>query len=196
MTKYDQILVIARAHNGVFTGEMMKKAGIPSIYISNLLKRDQISKIAPGVYVFHFADEDAMYFFQLQHSRAIYSFETALWLHGLSETIPEVLDVTFPKGYNPYRLVDQNVSTHFASKKYYPIGQNKVKNIFGNLLIAYDAERTLCDLTRNRKKVDSETFSKAFKLYKQKPDRDFFKLREYAKEFRILPEIESILEVL
>lgn len=196
MTKYDQILAIAKENNGVFTGEMVKKAGIPSIYISNLLKREQISKIASGVYVFHFADEDSMYFFQLRYPRGVFSFGSALWLHGLSETIPEVLDVTFPKGYNPYRLRGQSIQTHFATQDYYGIGQVSIKNFFGNPVITYDAERTLCDITRNRKAVDHEMFVNAFKMYKEKPYRDFLKLRDYAAKFRILPEIENILEVL
>ncbi len=196
MTKYDQILAIAKENNGVFTGKMVRNSGISSVYISNLLKRKQISKIASGVYVYHFADEDEMYFFQLRHPRAIYSFSSALWLHGLTEEIPEFLEITLPKGYNPSRLAKQKVMTHFSSENFYPIGQKKLQNEFGNSVIAYDAERTLCDITRNRKSTDSEVFGKAFKMYQMKPDRDFQKLREYAKIFHILPEIEKILEIL
>lgn len=196
MTKYDQILAIAKEHNGVFTGEMAKKAGIPSVYISNLSKKGQITKIAPGIYGTCDCDWDTMYFLNLQYPRAIFSFESALWLNGLSETILDTCEITFPKGYNPHRIKNHNTNVHFSSKQYYSIGQITLMTIFGNLVTCYDAERTLCDLVRNRESIDCEMFRYAFKTYKHKPGRDFFKLREYAEIFHILPEMERILEIL
>ena len=196
MSKYDRIFEIAHEHNGIFTFEMLKKESIPGTYISQLIKKKEIYKIAPGVYVLLDADADEMYFFQLRYPRSVFSFHTALVLHGLSDVRPETYEITLPKGYNPYRLKGQPVIPHFSASHFFDLGKTEVKTIYGNTVTVYDAERTLCDILRNRKTLDDEMIGKAFRLYQTKTNRDYPKLREYAKRFRISSEIDQILEVL
>ena len=66
----------------------------------------------------------------------------------------------------------------------------------GNHVYVYDMERTICDIVRDRKKQDSEIFSKAWKFYLKNSLKDIWRLRDYANIFRISERIESILEVL
>ena len=65
-----------------------------------------------------------------------------------------------------------------------------------NLVIVYDMERTICDITRDRKNQDPEIFSKAWNYYLKKDSKDIWKLRKYANIFGISKQIEDILEVI
>ena len=66
----------------------------------------------------------------------------------------------------------------------------------GNIVCAYDMERTICDLVRDRKNQDPEIFSKAWNLYIKKDTKDIWKLRKYAQNLGIAKKIEDILEVI
>jgi len=53
-----------------------------------------------------------------------------------------------------------------------------------------------CDLVRYRDKIDVETFNKALIGYKNHPERDCQKLRQYAKIMRISKQINDLLDVI
>ena len=62
--------------------------------------------------------------------------------------------------------------------------------------IVYNMKRTICDLVRNRRCQDSEIFGKALRAYVSNPKKDIHRLREYAKQFGILRQVDDILEIL
>ena len=138
---------------------------------------------------------DELYFFQLQNKVCIYSFQTALYLQGLTDRLPFINEVTVYQGYNISRIRDK-VIPHQVKKEWYEVGTTEVKTEMGNIVIAYDMERTICDLVRDRKNQDPEIFSKAWNFYLKKENKDIWKLRKYADVFRISQQIEEILEVI
>lgn len=66
----------------------------------------------------------------------------------------------------------------------------------GARVILYDRERTICDLVRDRKKVDMQLFSAALNMYFKSKEKNIRKLMKYGKEFRITEELEKYIEVL
>lgn len=60
----------------------------------------------------------------------------------------------------------------------------------------YDRERTICDLVKDRKKVDMQLFSTALNLYFKGKEKNIRKLVKYGKEFHITEELEKYMEVL
>lgn len=62
--------------------------------------------------------------------------------------------------------------------------------------MVYNMERTICDLVRSRRRQDSEIFGKALHAYVRNPKKDVHRLREYAKQFGILRQVDDILEIL
>lgn len=195
MTSYDKIYKICRENNGIITANQASENSIPSWYLSDLVRKGKLDRISRGIYITAGGDYDDYYFFQLKNSRCIYSFSSALYLHGLTDRIPFKKEVTVYKGYNGKHITDGTI-VHYINKSIYDIGRTECETVFGNKVISYDKERTICDLISYRKNIDVEVFSKAVKTFASDPDRDYKKLRGYAREMNIQSKIDEILELI
>jgi len=192
----DSIKKIIEKNNGIITAREVSKHKIDSWYLTDMVRKGQIERISRGVYFDpNFDNYDELYFFQLQNRSCIYSYQTALYLHELTERIPFINEVTVYQGYNTWRFKNK-VIVHQIKKIWHKVGISEVKTEMGNIVYAYDMERTICDIVRDRKNQDSEIFSKAWKFYIKKEHKNIWKLREYASTFGISKQIEDILEVI
>ena len=54
-----------------------------------------------------------------------------------------------------------------------------------NTVKCYNAERTLCDIVRNRNHTDKQELIAALKNYTKRKERNIPQLMRYAKEFRV-----------
>lgn len=192
----DKIREIIKQNNGIITAKEVSDNKIDSWYLTNLVQKGELERVARGVYFDpNFDNYDELYFFQLQNKACIYSYQTALYLHRLTDRLPFTNEVTVKQGYNAWRIKD-SVIVHQVKKEWYELGKAEIKTDMGNSVYVYDMERSICDLVRDRKNQDTEIFSKAWNLYIKKDSKNIWKLREYAKEFGIAQQIEEILEVI
>lgn len=192
----DKIREIIKQNNGIITAKEISHNNIDSWYLTNMVQKGELERVARGVYFdSNFDNYDELYFFQLQNKACIYSYQTALYLHRLTDRLPFTNEVTVKQGYNAWRIKD-SVIVHQVKKEWYELGKAEIKTDMGNSVYVYDMERTICDLVRDRKNQDTEIFSKAWNLYIKKDSKNIWKLREYAKEFGIAQQIEEILEVI
>ena len=60
----------------------------------------------------------------------------------------------------------------------------------------YDLEKTICDLFRNRNKMEFQSFNTALKSYTSRKDKDLNKSMEYANKFNLQNIIRKYLEIL
>ena len=88
------------------------------------------------------------------------------------------------------------MQVHYASKKLYNLGICEVISNSGNLVKAYDKERSICDLIMNRNKVEIQNFQTAMKEYMLSMDKKLSSLIEYAEKLRIRDEVMKYVEVL
>lgn len=187
---------IIEKNNGIITAREVSEYNIDSWYLTHMVRNGELERVSRGVYFSPIYDNyDELYFFQIKNKVCIYSYQTALYLHGLTERVPFIDEVTVYQGYNAWRIKDI-VNVYQIKREWYTIGLSEVKTSMGNVVKAYDMERTICDIVRNRKHQDPEIFSKAWKFYLKKESKDIWKLREYAKLFGISKQIEEILEVM
>ena len=164
--------------------------------LKRMEKKGLLEKDATGIYTFpgQFADE----FFALQQrfTKGIFSHETALFLHGLSdENIGEYV-MTFPYGYHNPRLGDHFVIQKTVRKERYGLGTMSLSSPAGNPLTVYNLERTLCDLWHPRHEADQYLKVAALKRYMKCPDKDLFRLAQYAKQLGVGKELATAVEVL
>lgn len=195
MTNYEKIKKICDSNNGIITASMAAEENIASWYLTDMVEKNQLIRVTRGIYLTEGGDQDDYYFFQLKNRRCIYSFSSALYLHGMTDRVPFSKEVTVYKGYNSSHVTDDTI-IHYAEKGIYEMGITECPTVFGNAVRTYDKERTICDLIANRKKIDVEIFSKALKSYASDPGRDYRKLRKYASTMKIGEKVDSILEVL
>lgn len=192
----DKIREIIKQNNGIITAKEISHNNIDSWYLTNMVQKGELERVARGVYFDpKFDNYDELYFFQLQNKACIYSYQTALYLHRLTDRLPFTNEVTVKQGYNAWRIRD-SVIVHQVKKEWYELGKAEIKTDMGNSVYVYDMERTICDLVRDRKNQDTEIFSKAWNLYIKKDSKNIWKLRGYAKKFGIAQQIEEILEVI
>lgn len=182
-------------NNGIITAAQCKVNGIPNIYMKNMVEKGQLTKISRGIYAANDTIPDDYYIFQLRYSRCIYSFLSALYLHGLTDRVPFTKEITVCKGYNASRI-EEDCIIHYVSKAVYDVGKIKVDTMFGNTVFTYDKERTICDLIRNRKDFDPEIFGKVVNNYMRNKDKKLNRLMEYARLFKIEEKTLELIEVL
>ena len=196
MTNEEKILKILKDNNGIVTTKEVEENNIDKIYLTRLVKKGIIDKIKRGLYVSKNSWGDE-YFNLVYGTTAIYSYETALYLLGLCESVPLKYNLSVPRGYNASLNYNDKVILHFVKREYLEVGKVNIKSPQGQMITCYNAERTICDLLKDKQNQDIETLKYAISEYlKDKKSRDLPKLMEYAKTFNVEGSLNNYLEVL
>ena len=196
MTNEEKILKILKDNNGIVTTKEVEENNIDKIYLTRLVKKGIIDKIKRGLYVSKNSWGDE-YFNLVYGTTAIYSYETALYLLGLCESVPLKYNLSVPRGYNASLNYNDKVILHFVKREYLEVGKVNIKSPQGQMITCYNAERTICDLLKDKQNQDIETLKYAISEYlKDKKSRDLPKLMEYAKTFNVDRSLNNYLEVL
>lgn len=182
-------------NKGFITFNQVKEAGIPYNAVAKKLEAGEIEKDERGVYRRSNVYVDELYTLQYRYSKGIYSLETALWLQGLSLRVPAAPVMSFPYGTNTKQIKEAGVNPVILRSNFEE-GVVEVKTPGGQLVRAYEAERTLAECLRAVYKIDIQIIAPAFKTYVADGKIDFARLFRYAKMFKVEKKIQSYLEVL
>lgn len=155
-----------------------------------------LERVGRGVYSSADIWHDAMYLIHLRSEQAVFSHETALFLHNMTDREPNLYSVTVKSGYNPHRLKEDGIKVYTIKAEIHEMGLSQAETPFGHLLPVYDKERTLCDILRNRRKVDKQILLDALKSYSKRQDKDLRRLMNYAETFKVKNVLKPYLEVL
>ena len=195
-TNYSKLETIFNYNGGYITRKDADKAGIPSWFLSDFARKNQLNKIAPGFYTSDSFIPDDYFIFQQRYPKYIYSGMSALYLHKLTDKIVTTIEVSAPQGYNPSRIKRCNLIVHkISNENIYKLGVTKVETMFGNEVNVYDEERTICDIIKHRDEYDGETFFKAVKLYIRNTNNQI-KLFRYASVLGIEKKVFEVIEVM
>lgn len=181
---------------GILRTQKVLNHGVKKNQLYSFIKEKNLVKEGHGLYVFEDAWVDDMYLLQLRFPKIIYSMETALYLHGLSEREPMPLSVTVPAKYNTKELIASGVNIGYVKNEWYEIGVSEVLSPEGNKLRAYDPERTICDIIRKKNEMDISAFNYAINEYMRNNGKDLNKLMKYAQELKIEKTLRTIMGVL
>ncbi len=188
---------IIDSNRGYVTRKDIDKHGIPSIYLTRYAKKHGLKRVARGFYAEEGWIVDPYLLFQYAYPKFIYSFASAIYLHGLGDALPNYLEVTGPLNYRPMGKPRSDVVTHTDTvESSYFLGISEVSTSLGNRVKAYDKEKTVCDLIKHKNKVEFEVYLKALNLYARSREKDINKLMKYAKAMKIEKEVRTQMEVL
>ena len=81
-------------------------------------------------------------------------------------------------------------------KELYELGIMEHTSPVGNIIRAYDIERTLCDIVRGNNTCDIQIVNQAMKCYAESKTKDIQKLMGYAVELRVKAKILTYMEIL
>lgn len=185
---------IMEQNNGYITTKDLQNFDISRNYLSIMVKKNIIEKVAKGIYIDSSKIEDVYYVLSISTPKIIYSHMTALYFYGLSIKAPDdKLDITVTKKYNNSKLKNYNV--FYVDDELYDIGITEVETPMGNKVKVYDIERCICDIIRSKKRMDSEHVKYSIREYLKRKDRDLVKLSKYADKMGIKKEIMDFVEI-
>ena len=191
-----KLSTILSQNGGIITTAQANAVGVSNERLRLFVKSGELERVAHGVYVSVDAFIDRMYIFQLQRPKIIYSHETALYLHGLTDRDPLHYSVTVPSGYNTVRLRKDGLIVFMVKPILHGLGSEQLETVFGHKIIAYGLERTICDSIRSRNQMDPTIVTDAVKRYTRRNDKNLNVLMEIAEAFRVTKLLRSYLEVL
>ena len=185
MSNSNKVLTIAKENNGTVTSAVLQSAGIARQYLKILVDKGLLEKVARGVYVLPGVWDDEFFILQAQFKKGIFSNETGLFLHDLTDRTPLVYSMTFPENYNLSNVKKEGILASRAKEPFYNMGIETVISPSGNEILSYGMEKTLCDILRPRSRVETGVIVEAFKRYAAKVNKNIPKLSEYAKILRV-----------
>jgi len=185
MTYIEQINEMISKNNGIVLTSDLTKNNIPRAYLSLLQKNQTIERLSRGLYISKNALEDEMFCLQIKNKRAIYSHETALFIHNLTDNIPYSYTVTVPSGYNASSLKKSGYKVFFVKVELYQLGAIKTKSPHNNNIRVFNIERTICDILRSRNRIDIQIINDAMKRYIKGNPINIKQLYNYARKFKI-----------
>lgn len=184
--------------NIVITNKEAEKFGYTRYNLSELTKSGQLERLRPGLYQLKGKVIDDFVLISSNSNRIIFSHQTALYLHDLSDRTPGVFHISVPQGYNASHIKKryEDIQVHYVKKDLYEIGKTEIKSPQGNLIPIYDIERTICDIIIDREKIDKQIFTDAIKRYFKSNNKNLRLLIKYSRLFKIEDEIRKYMEVL
>lgn len=194
--RINEIITLMRQNGGILTGREASERGLSRTFLPYLAKHGRVERTGRGVYQLPTVWQDPLWLLQHRFQRGIFSLSTALYLLGLSDRTPEQYDMTFPSSYNASAAKKEGVKCSFSSPSLYGLGIVSVQTAWGKPVLAYCAERTLCELLRKRAHADPQLVSTAFRRYVSRPGADVSLLLSFASQFHVERLAQSYLEVL
>lgn len=191
-----ELEAIAKNNGGIIETKTAMEHGISKTMLYKLCKENKIHRLVKGQYILPVDMQDELLSISKRSESIIFSHETALYLHGISDRTPFEHTITVPSGYIPSTAIKSECKVYHIKPELFELGKTTLKTPSGNNVPAYDLERTICDIIRSRNKLGPETFLTALKLYAAKPTKDLNKLNFYAKKIRIATILHQYLEVL
>ena len=191
-----ELVAIASEHGGIIEAKIAAQRGISKAMLYKLCKEDKIHRIVKGQYILPDDMQDELLSISKRSDKIIFSHETALFLHGISDRTPFEHTVTAPSGCIPSAAIKEACKVYYIKPELFDLGRTILRTPAGNNVQAYDLERTICDVIRSRNKLGTETFLAALKMYAASSKKNLNKLNTYAKQMRVEKVLRQYLEVL
>ncbi len=115
--RIDKLRQIMEGRQGLLLTSDLANFNIPRTYLSIMEQNCEIERVSRGIYrsVSAFI-EDELFSFQSRYSSTIFSHETALYLHGLTDRTPLTYSISVPSGYHSEFLNNSGHKIFYVSR--------------------------------------------------------------------------------
>ena len=124
--------------------------GIPRRKLIKAVDKGELIWFGRGLYALPETWEDSYLVAQHRFARGVFSDDTALFLHGMTDRAPFFLTMTFPRSYNATPVREAGIVCRTCADEVLELGLVELTTQHSNIVRAYDLERTLCDLVRDQ----------------------------------------------
>ena len=191
-----QLNKLIKKKNGLLLAKEVDAKNVPRHYLTLFVKENKLERVSRGVYLAPGTFDDEMYRLQAKNRRIIFSHETALYLHDLTDRDPIEWSVTVPYGYNATHLRKAGVKVYTVKKELYQMGVAEGETLYGRPINIYNKERTVCDIVRNRNNMDVAILNDAIRRYLKQKDKNIPLLLRYAGKLNIQNTLREYLKIL
>lgn len=192
----EKIRALLKQRNGMLLTSDLGKYDIPRTYLGILEKRGEIEKVSRGIYNAIDVISDEMLSLQARYRQAIFSHDTALYLHDLTDRTPLAFTVTVPSGYNAASLKSDGTNVFYIKRDLYLVGAITIQSPHGNDIQTYNMERTICDILRSRNKMDIQIVTDAMRRYARNKKQNIGLLFDYSNKFNVQKIVREYMEIL
>ena len=196
MTQSEMINKLITANDGMIRTSQVTDMGISKTVLYQYVKENDMEQISHGVYATQDTWIDAMYLVHLRCKQAVFSHETALFFHDLTDREPLAYEITVKTGYNPSKLKEDGIKVYTIKKELHGEGIIMMQTSFGHLVPVYNMERTICDIIRCRNTLEMQASQSALKQYVRRKDKNLRLLMQYAAKFHVDKILRQYLDVL
>ena len=196
MERTDILQNLLAENNDVFLASKAVQAGLSRFNLSRFAERGILERAGRGVYVVPGGMGDELFSLQGSARKIVYSHETSLFLHGMTDRIPNRYSITVPSYYKASQTVKDKCKVYYIKPDLLALGQTEMPSGMGHQVVAYDLERTICDVVRSRNKIDGQILVDALKNYTSRQDMDLNRLNDYARKLCVYRILRNYLEVL
>ena len=190
MEDYEKII---DKNNGIIYANRLQEYKMDRHILRALVEKGILKRIAHGLYAGADKDINEFWLTGKKYKNGIYSHNTALYFYGMTDRTPFKLDMTFPSNN---RVNNDLLNVHYIKKELYDLGLTELEIEKNFTVKIYNIERTICDIIRDRNKIDLQIFNTAINEYIKRKDKNLILLSEYAKKFNIDKILAQYMEVL
>lgn len=182
-------------NDGLLNFNQVKQLGLSYYTLNLMLANAEIYSDERGLYSLPSVYVDEWFSIQHRFPKGIFSLDSALWLHGLSLTVPFQPTLSFPYGTNTKNIKQNNILP-IVLRSYYDIGIEQLERQPKQSIFVYSRERTLAECLRPIYKMDIQLISTAFQIYFKSGKHNLDELYYYGKLFKVTRKLQSYIEVL
>jgi predicted transcriptional regulator of viral defense system len=195
-TGFEKIYKILKDQSGIIRTADLANFDIPRTYLSIMEKRGELERASWGVYQSPSFIEDELFIFQSRHKASIYSHETALYLHDLTDRTPLSYSVSVPADYHAASFKESMHKVFYVKRTLLNLGVVTLQSPHGNTLRVTGIERTIVDILRSRSRIEDQLIFDTLKRYVRMKNRNIDLLYRYAQRFRVQSVLRPYMEVL
>lgn len=187
--KLNMLEHLSKKLNGHLTSSDLFSHGFTKHDVSQFVKKGYLERISRGQYLYKDTLDDEFKLIQQNNTKMIFSNETALYLHDMTGRFPSEMTVTTESGYH---LRNADLKVYYVKPELLYLGTVELENQFGNKVVVYDKERTVCDIIKNKNRIETQVYLEGLQNYFLRGKPNLKKLSQYAKAMGISQKVMDV----
>lgn len=127
-----ELAIIAKEHGGIIDTKTAAEHGISKAMLYKLCKKDKIHRIVKGQYILPDEMQDELLSIRKRSDQIIFSHETALFLHGISDRTPFEHTITAPSDAAPSASIKAVCKVYYIKPELFELGRSTLPTPAGH----------------------------------------------------------------
>ena len=132
MGQFEQLDQMLTEQEGMLRTSQVVSSGISKPVFYDYVRSRDLDRVAHGIYLSKDSWVDAMYLLHLRFEQAVFSHETALFFHDLTDREPIEYTVTVKTGCNPSKMKAEGIQVFTIKADLHDVGLTTAKTPFGH----------------------------------------------------------------